>query len=351
MKNLFCKIGSVLFSRCGLLPAILLAVLLLSSCGLLSGANAPQDDLQATISHLEAQTTIQALQSTIDAQKAAPTSIPVHQPAPPAQQAAVTQLVPLPAAVESPLPPMPEPNTDTLEERMKSARILLYEDMIGQPKVRRYVKETLEKMGLPYEDMGSAIGRLKERLVFGASAGEPWDLIIVAAEDRNAPQPTGEYFEYIQANMDRGSSVVLETWMLDRISEGKAKPLLDMCGVGITNYTGAYLSDMDMVLWPINSHILLTEPNNYPKLTKPIFFWKPADLGDLMELTGTGDAQLLIGRKSSDNTKYGVLTSCIDGRLIIQTFSSHSYYLEAMEAVWENYIYNALKVRFMGPQE
>lgn len=337
---------------------VVLAFIMLSAttgCSLFSSPQAPQTpqtDLQATISYLEAQSTIQSLQSTIAAQQQAPQiTAPVANPVATLPGAPPTQAAPVPEQPAPVSPPMPQPQAESLKERMAAARILLYEDMVGQPKVRRYVKETLEKMSVPFEDLGNAVGRLKERLVFGASAGEPWDLIILAVEDRNTIYPSGEFFEYIQDNMDRGSSVILEAWMLDQIGESKAKPLLDKCGVGIDNYTGAYMNDMDMVLWPVNSDILLTEPNNYPKLTKPIFFWKPTDLGDFMKLTGTGDAKILIGRKSSENTKYGVLVTCMGGRLILQTFSSHNYYLDAMETVWENYIYNALKVRFVGAQE
>jgi hypothetical protein len=39
----------------------------------------------------------------------------------------------------------------------------------------------------------------------------------------------------------------------------------------------------------------------------------------------------------------------MDGHLILQTFSSHQLTFDAMSPVWENYIYNALQVRLLGP--
>ncbi len=326
--------------------SLILFLALCTACTLFSSDTSDTEkQLRETILYQEFQLTKQALEATIAAQSQA-TAQPV---APPLIVQTVEPTLEPVAPVMPPNPVAPTPELIDLQTQMKQARILLYEDMVGIPRVRRYVKETLEKMGLPYEDMGSAIGRLKERLLFGGVGGAPYDLIIIAAENRYGTQFTGEMFELLLANMDKNSAVILEAWHLDKISEGAPKPLLAKCGVKITNYTGAAYNEMDMVLWPTGTaDPVLTEPNNYPKLTRPIFFWHPSDLGDLMELSGSGDAKLIIGRKAEETRKYGVVAVCMKGQLILQTFSSHSYHLDPMMTVWENYIYNALKVHFSG---
>ncbi len=307
------------------------------------GHDNTEQQLKETIVYQEFQLTKQALESTISAQSLHATEpISTQEPLFQTDEPKPTEFIP---------PTLAAPVSSDLESRMKEARILLYEDMVGIPKVRRYVRETLDKMGLPYEDIGSAIGRLKERLLFGGAGGAPYDLIIIAAENRYGTQFAGEMFDYLLSNMDRNTAVILEAWHLDKVSEGSAKPILEQCGVKITNYSGAVHSEMDMVLWPTGiADPVLTEPNNYPKLTKPIFFWRPVDLGDLMELSGSRDAKLIIGRKANESRKYGVVAVCMKGQLIIQTFSSHNYHLDPMMTVWENYIYNALKTHFQGKE-
>lgn len=258
-----------------------------------------------------------------------------------------------PAPVESATPTLiPEqsiaPSAPTFDEWVKSARILLFEDMVGRPKVRRYVKETLERMGLNFEDLGSAKGRLKERLILGGTGGQPWDLIILAIENRDAGSVTGEFFNYLRTNLDKGSSVILEAWHLDRIKYGEISPILDRCGIDIENYSRISGSSMEMVLWPLTTHSILTQPNNYPELRNPTGYWSPTDLGDLMYINGKGDAQLLVGININKPLEHGVVAVCLEGQLILQTFSSHNYFIEPMFEAWENYIYNALMVRYQS---
>ena len=242
-------------------------------------------------------------------------------------------------------------SVESFEVWMKSASILLYEDMVGDPRVLRFVKETLDLMDLNYEDVGNAQGWLKERLNIGAAGGRPWDLIILATEMR--AQISGEYYEYLENNMAQNTSVIIESWYLDAISEGKVRPILKECGVSVKQYSGSYGSLMDLMLWPINGvlHPVLTEPFNYVPLTKGSYFWPPKDLGSLMDLTGEGDAVLLVGRKIDVQDKNGAVAVCMGGQLTIQTFSSHNYPRETMHQIWQNYIYNALKVRYSGKRE
>lgn len=333
-------------------------IMLVVACSLINPNQSGNDELQlqlqgtnmalqATNQSLMIDATKQSLQSTADALTVSSQSI-ITQPLPPPPSIllSVTETkVPSVSTVE-PL--------QSFEDWIKTARILLFEDIVGIPRVNRYVKDTLEimvsKYGISYDNVGSAKGWLKERLIFGAEGGVPWDVIIIAAEMRAGV--SGELFEYLEDNLNKGTSVILESWYLDQISEGKIKPILKRCGVKLTNYVGSMSrKPIDLVLWPLTTHPILTEPNNYAKLTNVIYFWDPNDLGDYMELTGEGDAQLLIGRKVGETTRLGTLAVCLKGQLILQTFSSHNYYEDAMNIAWENYIWNALKTRFYGTQE
>ena len=108
---------------------------------------------------------------------------------------------------------------------MKSAQILLYEDMVSDPSEYRYVKKTLDAMDLRYKDDGNAQGWLKSDLLGNSPSGKPWDLVIVAAEERS--DVTGEYFDYIDDVLDKGTPVILESWILDSVSQGKVSPISD----------------------------------------------------------------------------------------------------------------------------
>jgi len=64
---------------------------------------------------------------------------------------------------------------------------------------------------------------------------------------------------------------------------------------------------------------------------------------DVMFLTGTGDAQLVLGTRPDEPNSYGVLAECYNGRLILQTMSTHNYLDETMVTLWANYIHYALR--------
>lgn len=328
---------------------VLFVLTLIAGCAQAEPAARIDEGAQQTIQALQAVTTIQALEAT-NAALQATLAAPVSQPNPPTlPPPAPEEAEPgNPVATQPPVVEETEVSGESFQSWMETASILLYEDMIGDPRVFRYVQEALDQMGLAYEDVGNAQGWLKERLNLGAAGGRPWDLIIIAAEMRQ--QISGEYFEYLEKALDQNTSVIIESWYLDSISEGKARPILRECGVKLKQYPGSYGSYMDLVLWPINGvfHPVLTEPFNYVKLTKGTYFWPPDDLGSLMDLTGDGDAVLLVGRKIDEQRRHGAVAVCLGGQLTLQTFSSHNYPRETMHEIWQNYIYNALKVRFSG---
>jgi len=239
---------------------------------------------------------------------------------------------------------------EELQAKMKNANILLYEDMVGNLDTNRYVKDTLEKMELPYKDDGNAEGWFKSDLTGGASNGDPWDLVILANEAKASI--SGEFFEYLNDAIDAGSSVILELWYLDKSYSGTAGRILSRCGIAFqANWYD--IPPSRMIMFPLDSsHPILQEPNAGLGFTDSTSYWwdetgvNDYDIGDLVKLTLGGDAQLLLGTKATEKNSHGTLTVCMDGQLIIQTFSSHQLTFKTMQPLWENYIYNALKVRF-----
>jgi hypothetical protein len=105
----------------------------------------------------------------------------------------------------------------------------------------------------------------------------------------------------------------------------------------------------DVVIYPLPpaNHPLLTQPNNALVFTKALDTWIWSnDLGTKMALTGTGDGQLLLGVNAQETMRDGTLAVCMDGQLILQTFSSHSFPYRVVGPLWKNYIYNALLWRY-----
>jgi hypothetical protein len=139
---------------------------------------------------------------------------------------------------------------------------------------------------------------------------------------------------------------------LDQISGGEVSTILSKCGVELdSNYVGKTRTPNDIIIWPLSgatSHPILSEPNAGLTFTEVWDYWPYSDLGDLMQTTGRGDAQILMGTIATQKNDHGVLTTCMDGLFTLQTFSSHSYPYNVVSPLWENYIYNALKVRLLG---
>jgi hypothetical protein len=307
------------------------------------------------------QQTIQAQQSTMTAQVAAlnpggsqatspaPQSTPaVPNPEPPSPAPQATQPVILPSP---PVPPTPVSlSPDELAKRMQTANILLYEDMTTRLDTIRYVKPVLDKMGLKYKDDGAAGGWLRDDVAKGPGDGKPWDLVIIAAEDKKAA--SGEFFSYVTTTLDKGSSAIMETWFLDSSYSGLAMGMMDRCGL-IYDGDWVKIAPGRTVLFALDpSNPILNEPNSGMSFSKSTaYWWDPNgklayDVGDLVRLKPGSSSKLLLGTTAEAKDSHGTLTECLDGRLILQTFSDHQFSLDNMSLLWQNYIYNALKARF-----
>ncbi len=233
-------------------------------------------------------------------------------------------------------------NQAEFETWMRSANILLFEDMafLG------YVQPALDAMSLNYVDVDDALGHFKTQLLSGGPDGQGWDLIISAKEARE--NVSGEFYVYLNDALNAGSSVIIEEWNIDDIAAGKIATILGRCGV---EYQSDWINiPLDkQLLFPINGgHPIHHVPNEGISLTNPTnnWQWDFFDLGDLLRLRPGSDAQLLWGARSAIEDSYATAVVCVDGRLIIQTYGSHSYGQDRVIMMWSNYIYNALMARY-----
>ncbi len=366
------------------ITSVLIAVVLafISGCTIQLGGNQSLEQTQMALSvqqtviaqqsSLNMQNALQEQQATLIAQSAQATVLAQQlaqpqQPAVPAadlfatqvavaaqatvlaQQANSAQQQPAAPAQPAAQPAAPQPAQiapQDVKSFMKTASVLLFEDMVADTRNIRYFKKTLDALGMNYVDTGSAKGTLKSQLLSGGPGGKGWDLIIIAAERRTSP--TGEYFDYVNDALNRGSAVILEVWFIDRVASGTISTLLNRCGLQFErNYFGKNLMPIDYIVWPISGvdHPLLYQPNSGLSFTNVVDFWDYSDLGDLVKLSGRGDAKLILGTIATEKSTHGVLSTCMDDRFILQTFCSHDIAYDSMMPLIENYFYNALEAR------
>jgi hypothetical protein len=82
-------------------------------------------------------------------------------------------------------------------------------------------------------------------------------------------------------------------------------------------------------------------------LSDPTLVWY-GDIGDFVKLRGGSTAKILASHASGQDMSYGLITSCMDGRVILQTFSSHDYPTNDVVALWQNYIVYTLTNHFLA---
>lgn len=311
-----------------------------------SQAQAQQDqqaepDYQATT---DAQATQMALnvQSTVNAQAATQAAQATATPQPTETQQAA------PAATTQAPPPTQQstgPEED-FETWMRSASILLFEDMAGDFNVPRLINQALERMSLSYVDVKDAMGDYRTQILSNGPGGRGWDLIISGKERKD--NISGEFYVYLNDSLNNGTAMVIEEWDIDDIAAGKISSILSRCGV---EFQRDWINEpLDrQLLYPINGdHPIHHEPNEGVSLTNPTNYWTwdVFDLGDLLQLRPGSDAIPLWGARTISDTSYLTAATCMDGRLIIQTYSTHSYGDNRVIMMWQNYIYNALKARY-----
>lgn len=285
----------------------------------------PAPAIDATKIALEIQGTSMALQLTQAALNAQ--SVPPQAP-PPAQ---VQPTLPPPPTVVLPTP------TQDIKARMKTARILMYEDSMGAvPPLQPWVKPTIDLMDFDFVTYTADIGDLLNYL----NSGTKWDLIIIAAEARSAVQ--GEFWDVIVPKVTNDkTALIVEMWYLSDTAVGRISQLTSKCGIRFQSVRSA--GDYSIYTLKSDSPVFTT-PNSSFSLTNYIGYWQDK-AGDYVRVTG-GDAQILAGGFPSRSSDYGLITTCIEGRVIIQTFSDHDYHREDIQALWENYVTYVLTNHF-----
>jgi hypothetical protein len=230
----------------------------------------------------------------------------------------------------------PEPTVEDMASRIKNAKILVYEDAGNNGLLVPWVKSTLDRMGLKYTHDGDALGNFMSHL----NSGTPWDLIIVAGESRKGVQ--GEFWDVITPKATANkTALIVEMWYLSQTANGRIKALTDKCGIEFQS-TRQFV---DSIYTLDAASPIFSTPNSGFSLTNYVGYWTDKG-GDYVRLTGSGDAVLLAGGSANETSRKGMLTSCLEGRVIIQTFSSHDYGREPMQMLWENYITNTLTNHF-----
>jgi len=297
---------------------------------------------EATQIALDAQATMLAAQVTQQSQQALS----------PTLASGITPIAPATTQESSPT----EQNNADFETWMKSANILLYEDIAGNTYAKRYIKEVLNKMGLMYTDVEDKSANLINEIKSGGPGGKGWDLVIAASENRLGG--TAGFIQEINDAIKSGSAVIIEHWNLDEATSKQIGSIYSQCGIGFQYEWGPQSGPIPIgqqVLYPLDaSSPILHEPNDNISMSKITDFWgerlwgrvKHMDYGDLLQKTPGSKATFILGTKPEVKDKYGTLISCLDGRLILQTFATHNYRSENVILLWENMIYNALKSRF-----
>jgi hypothetical protein len=207
------------------------------------------------------------------------------------------------------------------------------------------VKEALDNAGYSYTDVGSAQGWFKDQLV----SQKEWDLIIVASEISGMfsgqGRISGEYFNYLEQNLDKGVALVMELPTLNYIYQGNIRTILDKCGIEFQdNWTSP---PSNSVWFLVPEHPIFHVPNEIgPSLRDYKKLWP--DSGDIVKIKmrsgqPVGDAMLLAGTRLDKKDSYGTLTTCMGGRMILQTFATHQYNQEDIVRLWQNYVYYTLK--------
>lgn len=323
------------------------SLLILLSCGL-PGAPAPDAGIGETQIAMGVQQTLISMRETELA--AAPSDAPV-------EQAAAVETEPPTKTARPPEPTWtaiptetatPEPSAPVLsmEERIRAANILVYEDIRGYYDLTPWVHSAITGMnfsGGEILEVGDAAGNFMKAL----NSPTRWDLIIVAAEIRQGVR--GEFWDVIQDRVNDGAALIVEIWYLDETANGRIGPLLSKCGIAFQKdwwrEPDSY-AELDYSLyWLDAEHELFSAPNVVEPLYTPNIYWLD-DVGDLIRLSAGGNATLLSGLYPYEKSRYGVLATCLDGRVIFQTFSSHDYRRSQVIPLWQNYITYTLSNHF-----
>ncbi|MFH1445864.1 MAG: hypothetical protein ABIG43_00435, partial [Chloroflexota bacterium] len=209
---------------------LVLISVLVSACGLVGGVD---PSLQQTQIALAIQSTQLSLQQTEMAQQAVippttapePTLQPTYTPYP-----TFTSEAPQPQpTVEAPpsVGTTAEAGFLSFEEWKQDVNILLYDNMYMYLDSGNMINMALDGLALGANTTNTkdAMGNFMSNL----NSGTQWDLIIMGGEAHDAI--SGEFFDLIADQVDRGVSVIMELWYISDVYHGRIQPLMQRCGI------------------------------------------------------------------------------------------------------------------------
>ena len=347
-----------------LMITLLLAVVLVAGCdGLTAPTEAPTPDmsLEETRIFESAMLTLTAMpQPTVEPPTNTPSLTPVPTDTPvPTETATVTL-----TSTETFTPTITETPTQTptitdtatpdatqtaqaFDARLRAANILIFEDAVTIPNLQPRIDTAISGLGMQGGTIHNTYNASGDFLNLLNNSGIEWDLVIISVESRTAPQ-TGliaDAYPYVSA----GGALIAETWNLNEIALGHVSLLLSDCGVDVRpdwGYSSETYNATDYYIqsYMSNSPFLIT-PNRVVFPLVPINYW-PGDGGDLLTATTNSEAQFLAGLVPTEPRQNGTIVTCMDGRVLFQTFSSHDYRLADTVRLYQNYIINTLTNRF-----
>ncbi|MEA3327715.1 MAG: hypothetical protein U9R53_10515, partial [Chloroflexota bacterium] len=207
---------------------LLILGMLLTACGMLFPVQ--DSGLESTRVALAIQQTSLAMNQS-QAQQVQPPAVvqeaPAQQPTYTPYPTYTVQVVEPPPAEEPAQTEEPEPEPAmSFDDWLDDVNILVYNDMwgSGEPMV---VEDALDALGLGRNttNVNDAMGHLMSNM----NSAIEWDLIIIVAEDHDAI--SGEYFDLVGDELDRGTSIIIELWYIDNIASGRIQPVMQRCGI------------------------------------------------------------------------------------------------------------------------
>ena len=227
--------------------------------------------------------------------------------------------------------------TRQIEARIKAANVLIYDEPDGQGRLVPRISKAVAAMGFSGGNVVNTSNYLGnfDRLL----RTQTWDLVVLSVESRDRIEIGSlGVLDAISNHIARGGALIVETWNLDEDQSALAGLLLNACNAHVEkdwhraqNYTYA---DFLIPAFKADSPVF-SKPYAIAMPLRPTIFW-PGDAGDLLRIDPSGSSKILAGVLSSDPNNYGVLTSCLDGRMILQTFSTHDYSLYETVHLWQN---------------
>ena len=233
-------------------------------------------------------------------------------------------------------------------QTIKGADVLVYEDPDADLRLLMRLNKTIDQ----FEFEGGNVVYAGNNLPMFTKQlqNNDWDLVILAVESRWTVD-LGDLglLDLITEHINNGGALIVETWNLDEDNSALGELVLDVCNAYVEKdwHRDTHDDDLNRADFAI-----LTNPNaetnifNGPYVSfdaplDPTLFWN-GDAGDLIRLEEGSDNEILAGLQSDDADNYGLLTSCLDGRMILQTLSTHDYSVYETNRLWQNMIYYTL---------